>query len=300
MNELTLADLYDGDFYHVCTEGLENAVIMKDDEDYKVARNYLALSAWKTKAIIVAFSLMSNHLHSLIGAKDRRQASDFIRYFKQVYSTYLRNKYGISDALKGQQESIVMISDIKYLRNCIAYILRNAVCAKICRRVDEYPWSSYGTYFCTGSSEDRFPITTLKGRRRKVMLRTRMNLDDCPYYVDAEGNITLDSFVKSQIVHHAFNWSGRLFLFHLGCCNDSQMEYELISRPMMRSNDHDLLFAVEEYVSQRFKGKSISVLTTSEKCSILKRLFYEYKSSVPQLSRVLGLSRDLVRKVLST
>ena len=132
------------------------------------------------------------------------------------------------------------------------------------------------------------------------MLRTRMNLDDCPYYVDAEGNITLDSFVKSQIVHHAFNWSGRLFLFHLGCCNDSQMEYELISRPMMRSNDHDLLFAVEEYVSQRFKGKSISVLTTSEKCSILKRLFYEYKSSVPQLSRVLGLSRNLVRKVLST
>ena len=132
MNELTLADLYEGDFYHVCTEGLENAVIMKDDEDYKVARNYLALSAWKTKAIIVAFSLMSNHLHSLIGAKDRRQASEFIRYFKQVYSTYLRNKYGMSDALKGQPENIVMISDIKYFRNCIAYIFRNPISARIC------------------------------------------------------------------------------------------------------------------------------------------------------------------------
>ena len=300
MNELTLADLYEGDFYHVCTEGLENAVIMKDDEDYKVARNYLALSAWKTKAIIVAFSLMSNHLHSLIGAKDRRQASEFIRYFKQVYSTYLRNKYGMSDALKGQPENIVMISDIKYFRNCIAYILRNAVCAKICRRVDEYPWSSYGAYFQTGSYHDRFPIATLKGRRRKAVLKTRMNLDDCPYYVDAEGNITVDSFVKSEVVHHAFNWSGKLFLFCLGCCNDSQMEYELVSRPMVRASDQDLLFAVEEYVSRRFKGKTISVLTTSEKCSILKRLFYEYKSSVPQLSRVLGLPRDLVRKVLVT
>ena len=300
MNELALADLYDGDFYHMCTEGLENAVIMRDEEDYVVARNYLALAAWKTKTVIVAFSLMSNHLHNLLGAKKRKQAIEFIRYFKQVYSTYLRNKYGISDALKGLPESIVMISDIKYLRNCIAYILRNAVCAKICRRVDEYPWSSYGAYFRTGSSQDRFPITTLKGRRRKTTLKTRMNLDGCPYYVDAEGNITVDSFVNSDIVHHAFNWSGKLFLFYLGCCNDSQMEYELVSRPMMRANDQDLLCAVEGYVSQRFKGKTISALTTSEKCSILKRLFYDYKSSVPQLSRVLALSRDLVRKVLAT
>ena len=300
MKELMLEDLYDGEFYHVCTEGMESAVIMKDDEDYKVARNYLALSAWKTKTIIVAFSLMSNHLHVLIGTKYRRQASEFIRCFKQVYSTYLHNKYSLSDALKGLPESIALISDIKYLRNCIAYILRNAVCAKICRRVDEYPWSSYGAYFQTGGSQVSFPISSLKGRKRKVLLKTRMNLDDCPYYVDAEGNITVESFVKSELVHQAFNWSGKFFLFSLGSCNDSQMEYELVSRPMIRANDQDLMSAIEGYVSQRFKGKTISALTTSEKCSILKKLFYDYKSSVPQLARVLGLSRDFVRKVLST
>ena len=44
MYEINLRDLYDGNFYHVCTDGLEQVTLLKDDEDFKVAWNYLALS----------------------------------------------------------------------------------------------------------------------------------------------------------------------------------------------------------------------------------------------------------------
>ena len=44
-----IRDLYDGNFYHVCTNGLEQITLLKDEEDYKAAWNYLALSAWKTE-----------------------------------------------------------------------------------------------------------------------------------------------------------------------------------------------------------------------------------------------------------
>jgi REP element-mobilizing transposase RayT len=300
MKEITLEELYDGDFYHVCTEGLETEVIMRDDEDFIVARNYLALSAWKTKVFIVAFCLMSNHLHTLVGAKNRKDVLDFIRHFKQIYSTYLRNKYGLGHALKGHPECIVAISDIKYLRNCIAYILRNAVSAKICRKIEEYPWSSYNAYFTTDSNTSRLPITSLKGRLRKKLLKTRMNLDDCPYRIDEQGSISVDSFVRTDLVHLIFNRSGRSFLYYLGSCNDAQMEYELASRPLVQANDHDLLSSAEKVAAQRFKGKNIAMLTTGEKCSIIKYLFFNHKSTIPQLSRILGLPRELVRKVLSS
>jgi REP element-mobilizing transposase RayT len=300
MREIELDDLYDGSFYHVCTEGLETEVIMRDDEDFIVARNYLALSAWKTKVFIVAFCLMSNHLHVLVGAKNRKDVLDFIRHFKQIYSTYLRNKYGLGHALKGHPECIVAISDIKYLRNCIAYILRNAVSAKICRKIEEYPWSSYNAYFTTDSNTSRLPITSLKGRLRKKLLKTRMNLDDCPYRIDEQGSISVDSFVRTDLVHLIFNRSGRSFLYYLGSCNDAQMEYELASRPLVQANDHDLLSSAEKVVAQRFKGKTIAMLTTGEKCSIIKYLFFNHKSTIPQLSRILGLPRELVRKVLSS
>lgn len=300
MREIELDDLYDGSFYHVCTEGLETEVIMRDDEDFIVARNYLALSAWKTKVFIVAFCLMSNHLHVLVGAKNRKDVLDFIRHFKQIYSTCLRNKYGLGHALKGHPECIVAISDIKYLRNCIAYILRNAVSAKICRKIEEYPWSSYNAYFTTDSKAAKLPITSLKGRLRKKLLRTRMDIADCPYRIDEDGNISISSFVRSDLVHLAFKNSGKQFLYYLGSCNDAQMEYEFASRPLVLSSDQDLLSSAEKVVAQRFKGKTISTLTTMEKCSMLKHLFFNYKTTLPQLSRIMGLPRELVRKVLST
>lgn len=300
MIEVKLEDLYDGNFYHVCTEGLESDVIMRDDEDFILAINYMALSAWKTEVFILAYCLMSNHVHVLIGARSRSQALKFIRHFKQIYSTYLYNKYGRNNALKGQKESIALISDIKYLRNCIAYILRNPVSAKICRKVDDYKWSSYGVYFTSDSLGAQSPITSLKGRARKKILKTRMNIDDCPYCINQDGNIAIESFVRSDWVHLAFSRSGKLFLYHLGCCNDALMEYELVNRPLVLSSDQDLLAAVDVVIAQRFKGKDIALLTTSEKTSMLKYLFFNYKSTIPQLSRVLGLPRDLVRKVLSS
>lgn len=300
MKEITLEEMYDGNFYHVCTEGLESDVIMRDDEDFIVARNYIALSAWKTKVFIVAFCLMSNHVHVLVASKNRSQALNFIRHFKQIYSTYLYNKYGRNNALKGQAESIALISDIKYLRNCIAYILRNPVSAKVCRKLDEYRWSSYGAYFTSDPDSQKMPVTSLKGRARKKILKTRMNIDECQYCVDQDGNITVNSFVRSDLVHLAFNRSAKLFLYHLGCCNDAQMEYEFVHRPMVQSSDQDLLSALEVVIAQRFKGKDIALLTTSEKTSMLKYLFFNYKSTIPQLSRVLGLPRELVRKVLSS
>ena len=300
MKEIQLEELYDGNFYHVCTEGLETDVIIRAEEDYIVARNYLALSAWKARVFIVAFCLMSNHMHVLLGSKNRMLALAFVRHFKQIYSTYLHNKYGQNDALKGLPECISMITDIKYLRNCIAYILRNPVCAKICRKLDEYPWSSYGVYFTEHSNSDAPMITSLKGRMRRKVLKTRMNIDGCPYRIDENGNILMDSFVRSDIVHRTFNRSGKLFLYYLGCCNDAQMEYEFASRPLVQSTDNDLLLAVDGIISHRFREKEIAMLTTGEKCSMLKHLFFNYKATIPQLSRVMGLPRTLVRKVLSS
>lgn len=58
MNEMNLKGLYDGNFYHVCTNGLEQVTLLKDEEDFK--------TAWE----VVAFILMSNHMHQILACKD--------------------------------------------------------------------------------------------------------------------------------------------------------------------------------------------------------------------------------------
>lgn len=293
-----MKDLFDGNFYHISTEGLEQVTLLKDEEDYRVAWNYLALVSWRTGVDIVAFVLMSNHIHTLLACRDIIQARKAIALFKQLLSTYLRNKYGVSHVLHNSSDSISLIDSIKYLRNCIAYIFRNPISARICTKPEEYKWSSYHSCFRSAACGNARNMADMKYRERRQVMHSSRNLSECPLLVDDYGYVTLDSFVRNDIVSNAFLNSGKSFMYHLGSCNDAKTEYELVYQPMREVTDNDMYEEVSRYVAVRFRDKAISDLTTAEKCSILKALFFNHKTTVPQLSRIIGLPRELVRKML--
>lgn len=186
MKEINLKALYKGNFYHVCTDGLEQVTLLKDEEDFKVAWNYLALSAWRTGVEVVTFTLMSNHVHELLACQDECQADKAIKLFKKLLSTFLRRKYGLSQILHETTDCISLIDTEQYMKNCIAYILRNAVCARICSK--------------------------LGFTQKRNLLRTGMNLNSCPYELDETGLIILESFVRSDIVEKVYRNSGKSFL----------------------------------------------------------------------------------------
>ncbi len=300
MKNIELKDLFSGNCYHVCTNGQETQTIVMDKEDFKVAHNYLALAGWKTGIEILAFVIMSNHVHIMIICKDRNLAVRYIRSFKKLYSMYLSQKYDMSEALRGIEDSISLIDSISYFRNCVAYILRNALCARICKRIEDYPWSSYPCYFNMQAHEGAGRISDLGIRERRMVLKTRMDLSECPYRVNSEGMIEAKSFVRYDIVEKAFASSGKFFLASLGTCNDAKMEYEMTCKPLVRVNDKELAEVIEALTEKRFEGKKISGLTQSQKCSIIKNIYFNNKTTIPQLSRILGLPKGIVRQILST
>ena len=300
MKNIELKDLFRGNCYHVCTNGQETPSIIMDKEDFKTAHNYLALAGWKTGIVTLVYTIMSNHVHILIICKERNQAVRYIRLFKRLYSTHLLKKYGISDALRGIEDSISLIDSVSYFRNCVAYILRNALCAKICRRIEDYPWSSYPCYFNKKACERASRIQDLGTRERRTALKTRMDLSKCPYLVNTEGMIEAESFVRHDIVERAFGNSGKFFLTSLGTCNDAKMEYEMTCKPLVRVNDKELAEVIEELTEKKFAGRKISGLTQSEKCSIIKNIYFNNKTTIPQLSRILGLPKAIIRQILST
>lgn len=299
MKDCELKDLYDGTFYHICTEGFEQDIIVKEEEDFYISSNYLALVAWRSGVSVVAFCIMSNHFHVLVACRNRSQTVRYVRLFKQLYSTYLHNKYGDKNALKGSSDSCVLITDIGYFRNCVAYILRNPLCAKVCSKIEDYKWSSYCAYFNSEREIVQYDIHSLKGRRKRQILRTDMDLSGCQYKVSVEGNIVPSSFVRSDMVEKAFKYSGRYFLFQLGSCRDTSLEYELVIRPFMTSDDQEILKIAQKCAIDYYKGRELSELSVGERCAMVKNLYFNYKSSIPQVSRVLGLARSLVRKMLS-
>ena len=300
MRNIDLRDLFNGNCYHVCTNGQETPTIIMDEEDFKVAHNYLALAGWITGIEILVYVIMANHVHIMIICKDRSQAVRYIRAFKKLYSMYLSKKYNMSEALRGIEDSISLIDSISYFRNCVAYILRNALCARICRRIEDYPWSSYQCYFNTSVTEGSRRLSDLGVREARKILKTRTDLSKCRYLINADGMIEPRSFVRHDIVEKAFINSGKFFLASLGTCNDAKMEYEMTCKPLVRVNDKELAEVIEALAEKKFAGKRISWLTQSEKCSIIKNIFFNNKTTIPQLSRILGLPKELIRQILST
>ena len=276
-------------------------VLLRDDEDYKVAWNYLALSAWRVGISTVTFSIMSNHVHVLSACQNSTEVDRFIKLFKHLLSKHLNKKYGLKQILHNTKDCISYIHSVQYLKNCIAYILRNAVCAKICAKPEDYFWSSYSCLFSENSSGSKSKrVSDLSHRNKRSLLKTQMDLSDCPLTIDDNGLIDPHSFVRADIAEKAFKNSGKSFLYFLGCCDDVKMEYELACQPLMNVSDNEMYDKVTRYIASRFHGKTLAELKTSEKCSLLKHLYFNNKTSIPQLSRILGLSRKLIHLIMST
>lgn len=298
---MELKDLYEGNFYHVCTDGNDCLTLMKDEGDYSVALNYLALCSWRTDVRIAAYCIMSNHFHFIVLAMHRENVDSFLALFKKSYAMYFQRKYALTKVMKHVRNGISLIHDVKYLQNCVAYVLRNPVSAGICSKVDEYPWSSYGCYFSLRTADEVWKrVSEMSFREMRLFLKTDRELAGCPFLVDRSGHIIPKSFVRVDVIELLFRKSGKVFLLALGICRDSQMEYELTVRPVIRNSDLDIVAEAERLAARYFSGKPMSGLSSAEKCRMVKSLFYNNRSSVPQLSRVLGLPKDVIKKILST
>ena len=72
-------------YWLVTTEHLEDRLWFRDEEDFKVGMNQVAVLAATSSVQIMAFILMSNHVHFVLGGT-KDDATDFITTFKKRFS----------------------------------------------------------------------------------------------------------------------------------------------------------------------------------------------------------------------
>ena len=78
----------------VTTDHLTDRIWFRDEEDFKVGMNLVAILACSFPVEILAFTLMSNHVHFVL-AGSYEQAERFINEFKRRYAQHVRKKYGM-------------------------------------------------------------------------------------------------------------------------------------------------------------------------------------------------------------
>lgn len=131
-------------FYHVIVKGSGGQNLFEGAYDYRAFLELLAKACEKGGVHVIAYCLMSNHVHLLLEDAEGRLGE----VMKSVLTGYAQrfNKLGDRVGHVFQQRfKSQPIEDEGYLLRAIRYIHNNPAKAGICAARD-YPWSSYHEY----------------------------------------------------------------------------------------------------------------------------------------------------------
>ena len=283
-------------FYFITTEHLEDRLWFKDDEDYKVGMNYVAVVSYKCGVKIVVFILMSNHVHFLIICQSRKDAEYFINEYKTKYSKYYRNKYGEGELLRRNGIDIQEIElEGETLERIIAYFLMNSVAANICLSATDYPWGTGGTFFSLKTPRgNKVGDMSVRERIRKLHSTTELPSD---WILLDEGYIDPASYVYVDYVERLFRTPKRMNYFLL---NSSKAKKTLAANehsvPSFR--DQLIVASIPDLCRSLFGTVSLGELTEEQLTELVKQIKRCFYSDVNQIARVTGRPYSEVARML--
>ena len=254
-------------YFLISTDHLVDRLWFRDEEDFRVAMNYVAVAAFLSGELVLAFILMSNHVHFVIcGSRDRTEL--FINKFKQLYATYYKRKYGVCELLRRNGVDFREVrDDDESLERAIAYVLMNCVAANICMEPSGYPWGTGNTLF----NSNPFPgqlLGDLSGRSRIKLLKSNVVLPS-EYKLAPGGYIFPESYVPVKGVEALFKTPKRLGYF-LRTSSKARTRLEGPAVPSFR--DQNILSACGDLIHSLFRAVGIHELTPGQQADLLREL----------------------------
>ena len=284
------------DFWFATSDHLTKQIWFRDDEDFKMGMNLVAILAVTLSVDIIAFVLMSNHVHFVLCCP-HEQAERFMKEYKRRYSQYMRKKYGIKESLRKVGVRIEAVSGMdESMEWCIAYNQMNPVAAGICLEASGYPWGTGNCFFKATPIKGQ-TIGSFSERFRRKMLHSH---DELPphFLVNEDGYILPESYVNVNLVETVFRTPQRMNFF---LRNSSKAKRRLDSgdQAIPAFRDQVIVSAIPDLCNSLFQKSAVNQLTEDEQAELLKQLRFRFTANVNQLCRVTGLSYKEVTDLLN-
>ena len=285
--------------FHVCLEGLEKAVLCRDDKDYDAFVKIICVAARRKNVIVVIYTVVSNHSHVTILARCQADADAYGEEVKRMASMWVSGRYGERKILRRTDMKAPCLDSDWYLRNTLAYVPRNAL-DNGCN-VNDYPWSGYRAMF-RGDVAPGFPgavrrVGDMTRRVQRDLFHTGENLSEVPWLVDSDGRLIPESFCDTDYLEQAFNYDQVYFIRTIGEVNVAEMRQRLVDVLRTMRTDGEVLKDATAEADRWFKTE-LSALSLLQKTRLIPYFNRTRKTTVKQLARVFGLSREDVQAIL--
>ncbi|MCM1178264.1 MAG: hypothetical protein NC335_11040 [Bacteroides sp.] len=277
--------LDNGPWWHLYTPGKSTPMFLCTDEDYCFTMNLMARCAFESRTLkIVAFELMSNHIHMIISGELPMIEILFTDFRKRMKRYFTRKGLKLPYMFQMQTKAI---ADLNALRNNIVYTNRNGYVVNPDHTPFSYPWGTGRYYF------NHFPISdTLGGlnyNTKRMMFRSR--IPEVP-----EECLVIDRYI-APVSYCALELGMAMF-------RDAHQYFAMVSKNVesyssLAAELHDKefltdaeMFAVTGKIMRDMYGlASAKELDKSQKLDLARKLHYEYHSSNGQIRRIIGLNQ---------
>ena len=275
----------DGNFqnvqpFHVSMEGLEKTILCRCDNDYDAMVKILCICARRKNVLIIVYAVVSNHCHVAVLAVNQADADAFGQEVKRMYAMWFSRQYGEQKRLQKTDVKAICLDNDWYVRNALR-------------------WSAYRAMFCdecamgTGNRQ----VASLTKVERRKWMHTGDSLKDVAWRLDAGNSLIPASFCDREYLEQAFEHDQAFFLKTIGGQNASEMQWKLIEAPRKMLVDSVFYKSCNE-ISQRWFQAELADLSIERKTRLIPYLKRTMKTTVPQLARTMGLSRNQVSAIL--
>lgn len=280
----------------------EEELWFRDEEDFKVGMNFVAIQAAcsleaDTEAVILAFILMSNHVHFVLKGT-YADVERFIFQFKQRYSMYMRHRWGVKEFLRGNGVQIKEIPfDDEAPERAIAYVQMNCVAANICAHPSQYPWGT-GNLFFNQTKVMGTPLKELSARKIAMLLHTNFTNLPGHWHISPEGYIPPYEYVDSETVEAIFRTPKRMNFFYASSSKARKRVESEEHLPAFR--DQIILAALPDLLRSLFGKESFLALSAPERSEFMRQIRFRFSADINQIARVCGLSYADAARVIDT
>lgn len=281
------------DYWLVTTEHLKEGLWFRDDEDFKVGMNYVAVLCFMFGVTILSYSLMSNHVHFILYCT-HGEARKFIDTYKRYCARFLSGKYGIKEVLRRNKVDIKRISpDDESFEWACAYVEMNPVAANICLHPSAYPWGTGRTFFKV-TPPKAVKLGTLSVNEARRLLRSKQVLPS-DWLVGEDGYILPESYVPVELVESIFRTPKRMnYFFQNSSKAKRRQEFQGNDLPSFR--DQVLYAALPDLCRSLFSKNGASELNENERQELVRQLRRRFSADIHQIVRVTAFSmKDVAR-----
>ncbi len=293
------------EYWLITTEHLEDRLLFKDAEDFRVGMNYVAVLSYKCQVAVLAFILMSNHLHFVLQSNSE-QARRFITAYKQLYSRYLQTKYRSREYLRGNGVDIRLIpSDNEALEKALAYVQMNCVAANICGSSRDYLWGTGACFFNGSQAGLPMPeslgirgriLASLSAREQRRFIHSNVVLPD-EWVLGEDGYILPSSYVRKDLVENVFG-SPRRMNYFLQNSSRAKLRLETGEQILPAFKDQVIVAALSDLCRSLFRKQQVNELSEGQLVELMRQIRYRFSANVNQIARVVGVSYEDAAKLL--